>query len=60
MAYDPTRPRDDTARAPDEPVVLPPREARQGARGTQVRNVLFGGIALVVVAFVIIYFAFAR
>ncbi len=59
MASDPTRPRNDT-HAPDEPVVLPPREARQGARGAPVRNVLFGGIALVVVAFVIIYFAFAR
>jgi hypothetical protein len=60
MASDPTRPRNDTARAPDEPVVLPAREARQGTRGGPVRNVLIGGIALVVVAFVVIYFAFAR
>jgi hypothetical protein len=60
MVSDPTRPRDVGAHHPDEPVVLPPREARQGTRGGPVRNVLIGGIALVVVAFVIIYLAFAR
>jgi hypothetical protein len=60
MAYDPQHPRSDTAAGPDEPVVLPAREARQATRGKPVRNVLIGSIALVVVAFVVIYFAFAR
>jgi hypothetical protein len=60
MASDPTHPRNETAHAADEPVVIPAREARQGTRGGPVRNVLIAGIALVVVAFVVIYFAFAR
>lgn len=42
----------------DETVVLPAREARQASRGGPVRNVLVGGLVLVILAFAVIYLAF--
>jgi hypothetical protein len=45
--------------AEEEPVVLPAREARQGTWGTPVRNVLIGGLLLVIIAFAVIYFVMA-
>lgn len=43
----------------EKPVVLPAREARGATPGRPVRNVLFGGLALVIIAFLVIYYAFA-
>jgi len=40
--------------------VLPTTEARQATTGTGLRYMLWVGIALVVIAFLIIYFLFAR
>ena len=42
----------------DEPIVETREEARQGETWAPMQRVLVGSIALVVVAFVIIYFAF--
>jgi hypothetical protein len=41
----------------ENPVVLPTKEARQGNPGFPVLNVLVGGLVLVIIAFVIVYFA---
>jgi hypothetical protein len=42
----------------EEAVVLPAREARQATSGRRVRTVLIAGIALIVVAFAVIYVLF--
>ena len=42
----------------DEPIVETREEARQGETWAPMQRVLFGSLALVVIAFVIIYFAF--
>lgn len=40
----------------ENPVVLPAKEARGGSRGFPVVAVLVGGLVLVIVAYVIVFF----
>lgn len=40
----------------NQPTRMDKQDARQGRSGVGVRNVLIGGLALVIVAFVIVYF----
>ena len=46
-----------TERGPETPPVLTPTEAREGVTGHNVRYVLIGGLAAVVVAFALAYMA---
>jgi hypothetical protein len=60
MAAIPQNPESDMNAGTDEPIVLPTKEARQATRGLPVRNVLIGGLTLVIIAFVILYFVLPR
>lgn len=50
-------PNDPTPGSVENPVVLPAKEARGGSRGVPVVAVLLGGLALVIIAYVIVFYA---
>lgn len=56
MTYDESNPRRDAD--PEHPIVLEAKRTRPGRPGFSVLYMLLGGLALVIIAFVIIWFVF--